>query len=677
MNILRTYLTTQLTNHHPRDKREALLTHLRSYNQLNIKETIKVANEVSNSEFLFQYKWDMEKTQVSHLFKGKIDWSTSPNGDPEWCYMLNRHRYWVDLGRAFWLTGDEKYIKTYIEQISDWIDKNIYSEALSSKTWRTIEIGMRCEIWLEALSYFIESPILNDTLLFKIIKSFYEHGCRLEQHFTDFSQTSNWGIIENKGLYVLATVMDCFKQASDWRKISEKRLTQCIAVQVYSDGLHWEQSSLYHNEVLKSLISVIRAAYRYDYQVSQSIKKCVLKMAVATLYQSSPLGYTPLNGDSDLIDARELLSELSLLLDDSEFKYAGLDSFGYENIWTYGLKAFDYYIEMSKVKPLNKSYSFRYAHQYVMRSDWHEEALFCLFTSGALGGGHGHADLLHFDLTAYGRQFLVDGGRYTYRNDSIWRETLKSAKSHNTIIIDDQNFNHYIDTWSSKNNARGFGHSWLSNTDYDYVEARHDGYRGLSDPVMPTRRIIFIKPVYFIIIDEMECQSEHRVERRFQFKDPYIKIDSEKRLIHSIHESGPLLEIYEPISTAPFEWTAIKTKFSPEYNLLMDNITAINTFNINGFSSKMNVLFPRQENELGLVVETIAVKDRMHHSVETYYAEGFKITFKENGDEHLVLVVHHSLDSGVDAFYLDGTLVYGEVVLIKRENDNEEIIRIK
>ncbi|MFR3753079.1 MAG: heparinase II/III family protein [Enterocloster sp.] len=38
-----------------------------------------------------------------------------PEGDPEFIYQFNRHRYWICLGQAYALTGDGKYAECFVE----------------------------------------------------------------------------------------------------------------------------------------------------------------------------------------------------------------------------------------------------------------------------------------------------------------------------------------------------------------------------------------------------------------------------------------------------------------------------------------------------------------------------------------------------------------------------------
>lgn len=84
-----------------------------------VKRSIQIADEVRKKYFLFREEWDMERTNVPYQFKKEIDWELNPFGDPEWTWMLNRHKYWMHLGKAYFFTGNETYAKTFVQQLTN------------------------------------------------------------------------------------------------------------------------------------------------------------------------------------------------------------------------------------------------------------------------------------------------------------------------------------------------------------------------------------------------------------------------------------------------------------------------------------------------------------------------------------------------------------------------------
>ena len=78
---------------------------------------LRIADDAVAQRFLFDLPWDMEQTVKAVTFEGKIDWRHMPEGDPEFIYQFNRHRYWICLGQAYALTGDGKYARCFVNQL--------------------------------------------------------------------------------------------------------------------------------------------------------------------------------------------------------------------------------------------------------------------------------------------------------------------------------------------------------------------------------------------------------------------------------------------------------------------------------------------------------------------------------------------------------------------------------
>lgn len=83
--------------------------------EINLKKLVKenkisYANDYLNNsklllknDFCFQHVYDMEPSpKIYHL----EDWQVSPNGDPEWLYVLKRQEYLQDLLYSYISTND-------------------------------------------------------------------------------------------------------------------------------------------------------------------------------------------------------------------------------------------------------------------------------------------------------------------------------------------------------------------------------------------------------------------------------------------------------------------------------------------------------------------------------------------------------------------------------------------
>jgi hypothetical protein len=67
---------------------------------------------------------------------------------------------------------------------------------------------------------------------------------------------------------------------------------------------------------------------------------------------------------------------------------------------------------------------------------------------------------------------------------------------------------------------------WTSTETVAFADAEHDGYRALPDPVSHRRRVIFVKPRYWVLVDDLTAAARHRIEMRFQLAPMEVRIDS-------------------------------------------------------------------------------------------------------------------------------------------------------
>jgi Heparinase II/III-like protein len=186
-------------------------------------------------------------------------------------------------------------------------------------------------------------------------------------------------------------------------------------------------------------------------------------------------------------------------------------------MWLCGEGALTFQPSATPVEPASQA--FPHGGFYVLRS---RDAVM-LVDAGEVGmrgiGGHGHNDMLSFDLWAAGSQLLVDPGTYVYTADPAARQWFRSTAAHNTLRVDGQEIarlggDHWL--WRIENDAHPRVLAWESDAAHDLLEIEHDGYCRLSPPVVHRRRIVFDKPKRAWQIDDtLDGEGEHLVELFF------------------------------------------------------------------------------------------------------------------------------------------------------------------
>ncbi len=630
-----------------------------------VVETIRIANDVSNNTFKFKWKWDMERTFVPYTFTKDIIWDKTPNNDEEWVFMLNRHRYWITLGQAYVLTKDEKYTKTFIRQLTHWI-KNVRQVGEAEKTtWRTIEAGIRGENWVKAYSYFSNSEYINEETTRIFVESLKEHGEYLYNNYCDARKLSNWGVLESHGLLVIGLFLNDKELSEKYVQESLRRLEEQIDLQVMEDGMHWEQSPMYLNEVLHCYLDTINLCKRNNIEIPNIILEKTKKLAYANLYMKKPNHRQICQSDSDDTDLRDMLSKAAYLFEDGILKFGAYEEIDFESIWSLGYDSIKKYKDINVKCPEHVSYGFEDSGNYYMRSGWSENDNYMYFHCGTLGSGHGHADLLHISLFANGEDYLIDPGRYTYIEGNEEREYLKSCKAHNTTIVDGDEFTKINGSWGYSSVATPIKHPFISKDSYDYLEGSHLGY--ISKGIFTNRSVIYIKPDIWVLVDRFYGEGTHKYNQIFQFAKN-VELKNEKTIckgnngaltLHHINKLDKYIE---------------KKIVSYHYNQMELQDKLITTLKGDGFTSILTVI-NSSKKESNISIEKIPIKNCNGRILEDNEAEAIKIINKEN--TYIIAICHNEIFKGKKLLIVDGYHIYGKVVLITKNNEGikKEIIK--
>ncbi len=627
-----------------------------------VREIIKVADEVKEQVFLFRYEWDMEKTNVPFRFENTIDWLKIINSDDEWCWMLNRHRYWQALGQAYLLTGEESYVKTFVEQLTDWVQKNPAGDPkLKWGSWRRIEAGIRCENWIKTFELVKDSPHITESFLALFLNSLREHAEFINNSFNAHSKTSNWGVLEYHGLFNVALFMPEFKDAKKWQHDALQKLTTCIDLQILDDGTQWEQSPMYHNEVFHCFMNLELLAQRKGMELPKLIQEKTKAMAHANIEWQKPNYHQPLFGDSDDSDLRTLLATASVVFENPVLRARAASKMDLENIFVFGQeKAAIYNKQKGKLPDFLSAYHKSSGDLY-MRSSWDENAYYASFHMRKLGCGHGHDDLLHLSLFAHGRDYLTDQGRYTYVENE-WREFFKSSQNHNTLAVDNEPNTIYATSWSNSFEARSEGVYVHSTPKFDYAESQNTAYKRLSDPVQAKRRMLYLKPNIWILFDHFSANKSHTYTQYFNFPNEKIAV-GENEINTTYSNQNLKIQAVKPVkSELSDSW------YSPEYNLKTPAKKVSFSRENTGDDSFITLLYFPEETELTYTKEQVGYRSGKPLSEKDAEA----ITIHLTDYEYTLLVVHNSPAPAANFFTVNEHILRGEVVLIEKNKSSKE-----
>ena len=480
---------------------------------------------------------------LEHAFGDQIQWDYNPTqaedsptpANHEWTWVLNRHRFWVAMGKAWWETGDPKYPEAFVAQLTGWIESNpVLENTREAKAprsrWRSIDAGIRMsETWPWAWNLFLTAPEFDPEALSLFLRSVCEHARYLRDYHTDY----NWLTLEMKGLYFVGALFPEFREAAGWRDFAANTLREQLDEQFYPDGMQTELSPSIHDRVLGTFSDVADVAQMNDYALPKGYLEKLKPAYAVNVVLMTPQRGVPLFQDCWQLDVPHMLERgLRYFPQREDFRWLATGGVeGTQPEWT--------------------SNRLPWAGYYVMRSGWDRDALYLAFDAGPYGGKHQHEDKLNFVLTAYGRDFVVDAASYAF-DASQWRDYTRSSYGHNVIIVDGmaQERRFYMPHWNAE---EPLPCTWKLEPDYEYAEASYGGefekYKiAKEDIARHTRRILFVKPAalpFFVVADTVESMDgqPHTYESYFHLAAKKAAVTGAQAVITQ-YEDGPQLGIY-------------------------------------------------------------------------------------------------------------------------------------
>lgn len=619
----------------------------------------KVARLLLDNIFLFNDSWDMEACHVPYQNK-KLDWNYIPNGDGEWAYMINRQEYLYTLMLSYYIEGDMKYIDKLKELIFSWIDNNdLYDE--SSMGNRTIDTGIRCNSWTEILRHLIYLDLLDDIELKKIVKSMESQLIYLKNNYKEKYVLSNWGVLQTYAILNAYIWFEDLFENKDVYYFAKSEFEKQIEIQIFDDGSHWEQSPMYHVEVLKCIHIYAHSSMANDRDVEKFFVDAIDKMTDYIAYSMSPIKCFDAQGDSDRTNVKDILEKGCVLTENAFYKSLVDKELSISTIYMIGKFAYDKFssIVAKDSKVVSKSYVD--SGNIYIRNNFSDKGDFTVVKNGTLGSGHGHCDLGHVSLYSGGNPFLVDSGRYTYLEDDRLREYLKSAQAHNVCVIDESPAAKAKGSWDYEYHSDCLKNYYKNKDGIDYCEVPYITKVDNKLAVV-TRKVLYIQVGIWIIITEVRCDGNHTAKTYYNF-DSDVEI---KKIFETKIEAKNIstLDFYfDNCDSLNIESSII----SKVYNQLSNNKKLVCN---KAFTDKLvtcdTILKRNRFISSGIDVKLRSCDSNKIIDDGRYLAKKFDISDEES---YIVISFNKETYSGRKLYYYNHVPVYGKFVVIHKVKD--------
>lgn len=474
------------------------------------------------------------------LYQSLMDtFNTERYGDVKYVWELNRHQFFIEVAKAYYLTGDEKYpekiwswIESFIEEVPNKIGINHTS---------VLEHAVRIYAWIWAYYFTQDSPVWTSERIELITTHLLLQGDMIEKNLSYFYSPYNHLIGELAALTFMGTIYGNSPKMGIWRDKYWREMERQIEKQVNRDGFTVEQASYYHHFTIGFYLMLVVLRKQNGLSISDHTLQLVEKSLEFIMHLTRPDGQLPKLGDIDsarsiyfyrpepMWNLRSFQALGAVIFERGDMKYVAGEACE-ELLWLLGpegLKAFD---ELPAVPPAETSRAFKPSGYYMMRDGWQKNSNYLTFDCGEIAHGvykdetpsaaHGHGDILSFELSVDGKPIIVDPGFNTYFGPLEWHRYFRSTRGHNVIEVNGagQATHEGRIAWSRVSSPK-FDH-WFSNDTLDFAGGAIDGYPSLEEKAFQRRYILFRKGKYFLVMDEISGNNSgnaHRIESSFHF----------------------------------------------------------------------------------------------------------------------------------------------------------------
>lgn len=373
-----------------------------------------------------------------HTFQTPFDWHPKELEHGTRLWKLNLHYMEFLEGLS---DGDFSIV------VADWIDANRpYRKGYWLDSWNSYALSIRCVVWMQQLA--ARGNGVPYTLRQKILRSLCEQLSFLEKNLeTDIGGNH---LIKNIKALLWAGKVFRGQQADHWSRLGQALLSSEMRRQFLDDGMHFERSPAYHNQVFADLIECFAVLDQNgppdEGHLKRQVRHLLDRMAPVSADLTHPDGDIPLFNDAGLTMAYK--SDQCL----------------------------DAYEKIVGKRP-RRRFHVRYpdAGYFGLRS----ESSFFLADCGRVGPdglmAHAHGDILSFEWSARGKRLIVDPGVFEY-NPGRRRDASRRTREHNTLNIDGKEQCDFYGAFRCGRRARARVLHYCQTENGLVLEGTHDGF---------------------------------------------------------------------------------------------------------------------------------------------------------------------------------------------------------
>ncbi len=488
-----------------------------------------------------------------HHFSQMDTFNTAQYGDVKYVWELNRHQFFIEVGKAYLLSRDEKYAEKIWQWLESWFEQVPYKFGIHHTS--VLEHAVRIFSWIWAYYFTRHAVVWTSARREELARQLLLQGQMIEENLSYYYSPYNHLIGELAALAFLGTVYGNSPKTRHWREHYWQEMVAQLEKQFHPDGFTVEQASYYHHFTLGFYLQVAILRRQCGLEVAPAVWETLGKALDFSRCLTRPDGRLPMLGDidsarslyfyrpRDMWDLRGFQALGAVLFQRPDMKFVA-DGPAEELLWLLGPDGPEKYAALPAEPPRDASQYFASAGYVVLRDGWLKHHSYCLFDCGEIAHGvhrdetpsaaHGHADILSLEICLEGQPLVIDPGFHTYFGNLAWHRYFRDTRGHNTLTVNGcgQAVHENRIGWSQVASPRM--EHWIFTPEVALACGSVDRFAGLQLPVRHRRYVLFSKFYGLLVFDEVtgETSQPLEVESSLHFAPGRVALQDQKLLFN-------------------------------------------------------------------------------------------------------------------------------------------------
>jgi hypothetical protein len=403
-----------------------------------------------------QHWTDYETGQASALDLQPFDFTQGKSStfDIKQIWEPARFGWAFTLGRAYRVTGDDRYAESFWHYFGDFSEGN---PPYLGPNWTSgQEVAIRLMAFTWANQVFADAPSSMNARKIALSQAIAYHALRIPPTLVYArSQNNNHLLTEAAGLYTASLALPDHPQAKKWRQTGQRWLAWCFENQIDDTGEYVQHSTNYQRLMLQTALWVsalqekTAKARRPQSENENTSRPSRLRGEIFTMKALDNLSNAarwladltdPVSGQVANLGANDgayIFPVTTCPLGDFRpvVQAAGRAFAQHDLVPPGAWDEMSLWFGLPACEPLPASDAYHALVEPRLPILRQRDAWGCL-RAARINSRPSHADSLHLDLWWRGLNLAQDAGTYLYNADPPWDNRLASTFIHNTVSVD-------------------------------------------------------------------------------------------------------------------------------------------------------------------------------------------------------------------------------------------------